>query len=307
MCGKTKGVEDKPNLFFFDITRCISLTTAITGCSTKQICVKECPQVNSYKKIPAHKDRIKEFCDPQETTNCPDYLLSSGPVLGRCVPKGISNALNVSVVLIEAFDEEHNKSVPIQVPDINGPSDLTFDTLKKSVKYLKDVLDIKKTFELAYEDLSECVWVILIGLVLGAVIAFAWMFLLRFIIKPMIYVTILVVLALLGFGSYLCIGEYIKMNNVNSKVDKYDLKFDLSDLKYLSSLKETWLVSGIVTGVIFLVLFFVIIFIRKRIRMAAELIKEVSKAIVLIPASLVWPFIPFVIEVRKTLTIKKHY
>ena len=41
--------------------------------------------------------------------------------------------------------------------------------------------------------------------------------------------------------------------------------------------------------------------------MAAELIKEVSKAIVLIPASLVWPFVPFVIEVRKTLTIKKQY
>ncbi len=304
LCGKSKGVEDKPYLFFFDLTRCISITSAITGCSTKQICVKECPQKNSYEKIPAHLDRIKKFCDPKdeanndEKKNCPSYLLSSEPVLGRCVPKGIANALNVPNLLIEAFDEQRNISIPIQVSDANGLIDLTFDTLKKSIKYLKDILDLKRTFEYAYQDLSVCGWTIIVGLAIGALIAFIWMFVLRFIIKPMIYITILVVLALLGFGSYFCFNEFIQMKNSKAKVDEYDFKFELSDLKYLGSLKETWLVSGIVTGVIFLILFFVIIFIRKRIRMAAELIKEVSKAIVLIPASLVWPFLPFIVEVN---------
>ena len=163
MCGKTMGMEDKPNLFFFDITKCISLTTAITGCSTKQICVEKCPTKNSYKKIPGHLDRIKEFCDPQEPNDCPDYLLQSAPILGRCVPGILSNILNASSAIIQAIDEDNNTPVPIQVTSINGTSDLTYDTLKKSVKYLNDILDLKKTFELAYEDLSQCVWIILLG------------------------------------------------------------------------------------------------------------------------------------------------
>lgn len=114
----------------------------------------------------------------------------------------------------------------------------------------------------------------------------------------MIYLTILIVLVLLGFGTYFCANEYIVMKKGNIKPDKeIDLNLDFSDLKYLANLKETWLVVGILLGVLFLILFFVVIFIHKRISMAAELIKEVSKAIVLIPSSLVWPFVPFIIEI----------
>lgn len=33
----------KPYLFYFDLTKCISYTTALGGCQTTQICVEECP------------------------------------------------------------------------------------------------------------------------------------------------------------------------------------------------------------------------------------------------------------------------
>lgn len=35
-------------LFYFDLTRCLSVLTYINqGCPTKQICVEKCPDVNS--------------------------------------------------------------------------------------------------------------------------------------------------------------------------------------------------------------------------------------------------------------------
>lgn len=110
----------------------------------------------------------------------------------------------------------------------------------------------------------------------------------------MIWLTILVLFLLLGLSTYLCTQEYISLKNTNQTPESFKFSFDL---KYLTSLKETWLTLAIIQGLIFLILFFVIISLRKRIDMAAELIKEVSKAIVLIPASLFWPFVPFILEV----------
>lgn len=134
-----------------------------------------------------------------------------------------------------------------------------------------------------------------LGLLIGAIVAFLWMLVLRYIIKPMIWLTILVLFVLLGFGTYFCTQEYISLKNLNQSPQSFKFSFDL---KYLSSLKETWLTLAIIQGAIFVILFFVIISIKKRIHIAAELIKEVSKAIVMIPASLFWPFIPFILEVR---------
>lgn len=299
VCGKTEGYEDKPYLFFFDLTRCISVTTVITGCSTKQICVKECPQENAYKKIPSQVDVINKFCDPANPTDCPDYLLSSGPVFQRCVPKILSNFVNNNENTTVTVEDESGHTIPIEINTGSGKTVLTYKTLEKGIEYLSKLLQAKKFFEMAYQDLSSTVWIILLGLVLGAVIAFLWMFVLRFIIKPMIFITILIVLVLLGFGTYYSFQQFLSIKNGHNADNS--LTFDFSriyDLNYLSRLQETWLITSIVQGVIFIVLFLVVIFIRNRINMAAELIKEVSKAIVLIPASLVWPFLPFLLEVR---------
>ena len=300
ICGKTEGFTDKPYLFFFDLTRCISVTTVLTGCPTKQICVSECPQVNAYRKIPSQRNVIDKFCDPADPIkSCPDYLLSSGPVFGRCVPSILSDFMKNDENTTITVQDDTNNTIPIEINTGSGKTVLTYKTLQKGIEYLSKLLEAKKTFELAYQDLSATVWIILLGLLLSAVISFIWMFILRFIIKPMIYLTILVVLVLLGFGTYYCGHQFY---NIRYGINKeQSLTFDFSkiyDLNYLSKLQETWIALSIISGVIFMILFLVVIFIRKRINMAAELIKEVSKAIVLIPASLVWPFAPFILEVN---------
>ena len=146
-------------MFFFDITKCISISSAITSCPTTQICVEECPSDNAYIKIPSQEKTIKEFCDPSNSKNCPSYLLKSASLFGRCVPSIISQ-LVPNTTIINAFDKDSNKSVPIQ-DDFNH--DLTLDTLQKSILYLSDILNLKQTFEQAYEDLTDCVWIILLG------------------------------------------------------------------------------------------------------------------------------------------------
>lgn len=37
-CGLDSGLEDKKYLMFFDLTRCLSPGTPITGCPTQQVC-----------------------------------------------------------------------------------------------------------------------------------------------------------------------------------------------------------------------------------------------------------------------------
>lgn len=37
MCGKDPGLENKPVLFFFDLTECAKPSVLVTGCPTKQV------------------------------------------------------------------------------------------------------------------------------------------------------------------------------------------------------------------------------------------------------------------------------
>ena len=273
------------------------MTTALSGCPTKQICVDKCPESNSYEKIASQLDEIRKYCD-YDGSSCPAYILRSEPVFGRCIPTLIANIFSSNAAfVINTTDASTNTTVAIQVPTANGMVDLTYESIKQSVRYLTEILNLKKFVEMAFEDLSKTFWLILAGLGLGAFVSFIWMLVLRFVIKPMIYLTILSVLSMLGFGTYLTVIKYL-----NFKIEQptQNLKFQIDKLyniDYLSSQKETWLALAIILGILFVVLFLVIVVIRKRIHLAAELIKEVSKAIVLIPASLVWPVVPFLVEI----------
>jgi choline transporter-like protein 2/4/5 len=179
--------------------------------------------------------------------------------------------------------------------------DLTLDTVKSGVKYIMDLLQLKRTFEYAYEDFDKSLWLICSGLILGCFVSFTWILLLRFIIKPLFVFSVGIVMGLLGFGVYFCIDCYIKLRNGNAP-SFADSDFSLSieklfDLTYLKSLQDTWLVLGIFMGLVFLVLLLVLVFLRKRIRLSIELIRESSKAIVNMPSCLFWPIIPFVMQV----------
>lgn len=289
ICGETPGLENKTNLFFFDITRCLSVVQSISlGCPTKQICVDKCPSETSTTL-----SKVQAFCDPKNKTNCPTYILSSTPLFGRCVPKIISTFTDA---IKDDLINSDNSNNTIQVNLGNGSIPLTLGTLFESAKYLKNILDLKALAQTVYEDLSKSYVFILLALGAGALIAFIWMFLLRFLIKPMIFISLISVICITAYSTYFCVTEYLFLKQ-NSTESNEQIKIEkLYDFDYLTSLKETWLAFSIISGVLFLVLFLIIIFLRKRIAIAAELIKETSKAITCIPSALVWPLFPFLLQ-----------
>lgn len=124
----------RPYLFYFDLTKCISYATALGGCQTTQLCVKECPSTYfSYLQLRTasvseiqNKMKSVVYCtdDVDKTTvttfqalqnlvqrgKCVSYTVKSVPgnhfviwfystnqlvpVLQRCFPEAIFNAVD---------------------------------------------------------------------------------------------------------------------------------------------------------------------------------------------------------------------
>ena len=65
ICGRGDH-EDKPNLLFFDLSRCVKISAALAGCATPQVCVKECPDSYwTYKQ--GKQDGLDNFCTELST------------------------------------------------------------------------------------------------------------------------------------------------------------------------------------------------------------------------------------------------
>jgi hypothetical protein len=264
------------------------------GCPTKQLCVSQCP--NETLVFSSNKAGFEPYCDPAETDpakRCPPYLVASLPVFGRCIPTVISTATgaNATQPIVDAITNQ-------ELVDSNGQP-LTASLLKTAAKYLSDLVNLKNTFELGLEDFTKSYLLIIAGLALGALIALVWIFVLRFIVKPFVFLTIFILLGLLGFGTYQCVNEYILLSRGSASTTTQSFKFQyekLFDVKYMSALKETWLALSIITGVVFVVLLLVVVFLRSRIHLACELIREASKAMIALPMSFVWPLVPFVLQ-----------
>ena len=114
----------------------------------------------------------------------------------------------------------------------------------------------------------------------------------------MVFLSIFAIVGLIIFSTYFCVDEYLilRKSNSTSSSDKFTFE-KVYDLKYMTGLKDTWLVLSIISGVVLLIILLILLFLRKRIIFACEIIKETSKAIVAIPMSLIWPVIPIILHV----------
>jgi choline transporter-like protein 2/4/5 len=295
-CGKSSGFENKKYLLFHDFTRCISLSSVITGCPTPQVCVEKCPDTYAFDKIPQFSEVIKSYCN--EKNQCPTYLLKSKPLFGRCMPELITSLTENAQSVIDVLDPNTNKPIPIQIPIGEELVELTRGKLKEGLKYIQTLLNLQGTFQLAYEDFLKSYKLILCGLGAGALLSFVWIFLMRFFIKPVVYLSLIGSVGILAFATFFCVRQYIDLRKRNdtSSLNDFQLTFEqLYDLDYYNGLKETWLVFSILSGLSLLVLCLILLFLRNRIRIAVQIIKEVSKAVAATPEILFWPIIPLLV------------
>ncbi|XP_015753847.1 PREDICTED: choline transporter-like protein 2 [Acropora digitifera] len=116
----------------------------------------------------------------------------------------------------------------------------------------------------------------------------------RWITGLLVWLSILLVFALLIAGMYCCYSKYKFLQDSGTSQD-FQLKFTF-DLDVYKNSKETWLVLGIFLAILFVILFLIVLVLRKRIVLAVKVIKEASKAVGEIKTSLFFPIVTWLLQ-----------
>ncbi|XP_069783616.1 choline transporter-like protein 2 isoform X2 [Narcine bancroftii] len=303
-CGQIGSTnEHKPFLFYFNILKCASpLLLLKLQCPTTQICVQKCPDsfesfITSYQlrrvKPNKWKNYIK-FCRPGFTDSgkspaeilrdqdCPTFLTPSKPFTRRCFPN-LETSKGVIMV---------NNRTNFNLDD-GGIVNAT--QLMEGAKGANLVLEAREVAMKVFEDYTKSWYWILIGMVIALVISLIFVVLLRYIATVMVWLSILLVIAALGYGIFHCYMEYASLKGIQgSDVTIKDLGVQ-TDLRVYLHLRQTWLAFMIILIIVEIIIIIILIFLRKRIAIAIALIKEASRAIGYIMSSLLFPLITFIL------------
>ncbi|XP_046368396.2 choline transporter-like protein 2 [Haliotis rufescens] len=314
--GKICGIgelKDKPYLFFFDLLQCARMgPNIINGCPTPQVCVEQCPnssyvflQTVAKEKFLGGIDktaRAKMICkynvnatDGGDVTelvkkeDCAAYYVPSSPVVGRCVPSifkdildDMGSKLNTSdgMVLVNALNES-----------------ITGNMLNNGTRFLAEFYKFKEYGELIFRDVSSSWYFILIGLFIAMLISLLWIILMRWLVGVMVWLTLVLFVGLFSFGTYYCYSQYYKLKGMNTEKEfglSHAFTFNFS---YYLTLYQTWLAFGCTSATLLIIFVIVLLFLIPRICIAIQLIKEGSRAIGTMSYTLLWPIIPFVLQV----------
>ncbi|XP_050674068.1 choline transporter-like 2 isoform X2 [Leptidea sinapis] len=321
-CGLDSGLEDKKYLMFFNIAKCLSPGTPITGCPTTQVCVENCPKTttliakelaqnpNNFESLRASMVCVDEVNTQSMSSSqalqymqeekCAGFLLASQPVLFRCIGDLSTLQCKSSNANTVARDDE----ACVRNPEAAQKTLLNSATALDSyvgwiaaswVTFLtRNERDTHILSSQIVQDLVQSRWYMAGALVAVVILCFIYILLLRWVVGPVVWLSIAGFLALLGFAMYLCYKnfEYYKANPVGL--------YQTTNLKgYAQSIfakYETWLVLLIALAIIFVILLLVVIFLRSRITIAIALIREGSKAVTAIKTTVLFPIFPWILQ-----------
>ncbi|XP_030745823.1 CTL-like protein 2 isoform X1 [Sitophilus oryzae] len=291
-CGLDSAVQDKPYLFFFDLTKCFDLTTAFSGCNTPQVCVKSCPDFVFIKNTEYGNNltQVLPYCsyDVQDSNsydenNCPTWVVPSDSLLKRCV----FNAANLKNLQwnLKAF-----KEVNVQTfQDYTNPVQLWLSLIvHNGIVAVKDDQNIHEVAQQIIADVITSWWKILIGVVFALLACIIFILMLRWIAGVIVWFSIIAVVVALGAGVYFSAIFY----------SQYKKEFEADWTKTSSKTKrDIFLGLLIITSVVLGIILLVLIFLRKRITLAIALVKEGSKAVSSVTSVLFFPIVPWVLQV----------
>ncbi|XP_037300766.1 choline transporter-like 2 isoform X3 [Manduca sexta] len=291
-CGLDSGLEDKKYLVFFDISKCLSPDSPIVGCSTPQVCVSKCPERFirfGTELTPATMEQLRSSMVCTDDVNvrdmtynqamqyikenkCAPYVLQSQPVLfGRCF---------VNVTQVVNIMEEETTNIGLDVDEM--------------LTQISQLVQFNQLSAQIVQDLEQSRWYLAGALVFVVIICFIYILLLRWVVVPVVWVSIAGLFGLLGFSLYLCYKnyEYYRDNPVGL--------YQTTNLKgYAESIfskKETWMALLVAGAILILILLLVVIFLRNRISIATALIREGSKAVTSIKSTIFFPIFPWVLQ-----------
>ncbi|XP_059950131.1 choline transporter-like protein 2 isoform X1 [Mesoplodon densirostris] len=295
-CGQ-KGTknENKPFLFYFNIVKCASpLVLLEFQCPTPQICVEKCPD-RYLTYLNAHRSQdfeyYKQFCVPGFQNNkgvaevlrdgdCPAVLTPSKPLARRCFPAIHSHKGVLMVGNETTYEDGHGSRKNIT-------------ELVEGAKKANGVLEARQLAMRIFEDYTVSWYWIIIGLVIAMVLSLLFIVLLRFLAGIMVWVMIVMVILVLGYGIFHCYMEYARLRGeAGSDISLVDLGFQ-TDLRVYLHLRQTWMAFMIILSILEVIIILLLIFLRKRILIAIALIKEASRAVGYVMCSLLYPLVTF--------------
>lgn len=265
-CGIDSDVENMPYLVFFDLTKCISVSTS---CNTPQVCRENCPKENfiySSQSLTIEEMKAKLICTMDvnltliETWNeidnlvsnekCARWYLNSNSITGRCLPlKPLEGFVNTTI-------NENNLNLA-----------------KKAIAVLAEIERVLRNIS---DDLEKTKYHIPLFILGSAIVTIVYIFLLRWFTTPFVWVTICGICAALAAGTYISCQLY------------YSAADDV---------KNWWLALTIICGIFLGIVVLITICLRRRIYLACQLIEESSKAVVSVLSSLVFPIFPWILKI----------
>nr|XP_049698463.1 choline transporter-like 2 isoform X3 [Helicoverpa armigera] len=286
-CGLDSGLIDKPYLVFFDISKCLSPGTPIVGCPTPQVCVKQCPtETKIFDKEMTESNflqyRPSMVCTADINVNtltyaqardyitqnkCASYVLQSQAVMGRCF---------VNIDELRDFIENNTMSTD------------------QVISQLVNLVQFQELSAQIVQDLVQSRWYLLGALIVVVFICFLYILLLRWVVGPVVWTSIVGLIGLMGFCVYLCYKNYAYYKeNPGTLHQTTNLK---GYAESIFSKPSTWLVILIAVAVLLLILVLVVIFLRGRITIAIALIREGSKAVSAIKSTIFFPIFPWILQ-----------
>uniref|UniRef100_A0A8C3QZE0 Choline transporter-like protein n=1 Tax=Cyanoderma ruficeps TaxID=181631 RepID=A0A8C3QZE0_9PASS len=241
---------------------------------------------------PASLDYYRNFCTSEfgasrkappevlKDRECPAMLIPSTPLARRCFPAIQAKKGVIMVGNKTTYDDGHGNRRNVT-------------DLLEGAKQANVVLETRQLAMKIFEDYTVSWYWIIIGLVIAMVASLIFIVLLRFLAGIMVWVMIVMVILVLGYGIFHCYMEYAKLKGeAGSDVSLTDLGFQ-TDLRVYLHLRQTWLAFLIILCVLELVIVLLLVFLRKRILIAIALIKEASRAVGHVMSSLLFPLCTF--------------
>uniref|UniRef100_A0A6Q2ZCJ5 Choline transporter-like protein n=1 Tax=Esox lucius TaxID=8010 RepID=A0A6Q2ZCJ5_ESOLU len=142
------------------------------------------------------------------------------------------------------------------------------------------VIEARQVAMKIFEDYTHSWYWILLGLVIALLISLLFIVLLRYLAGIMVWVMIVMVILVIGYGEDQLNGP---------PVLSYSFVFKLN----LSVNIKTWLAFIIILSIVELIIILLLIFLRNRLLVAIALIKEASRAIGYVMSALFYPLFTF--------------
>ena len=161
-------------------------------------------------------------------------------------------------------------------------------------------LAVRQLGERVFNDLQETYWMIGIALLGACLLSFIWIVLMRYVAGPLIYTSILAVfLGLVGLLVYCSVRLYHAWLSTDPEAHKniFQLNWTPEIVDDFLKQKHTWLAFTCILGILLFFGLCLFAFLWKRIRIAVALIKEGSIAVGQLCSALLFPLIPFLLQV----------